>query len=73
VTTSPVTHQFSRRPGGNTSRKKPTVKVKRGLLALKLDVKMWWIMISEIHSNDDSEERRDDWHARFLPDSGIQA
>jgi hypothetical protein len=36
-------------------------------------VKMWRIMISEIHSDNDSEERRNDRHACVLADSGIQA
>src|SRR4029077_14462795 len=73
VTTSPVAHQFPGGAGGNISGPKPTVKSKRRLLALKLDMKMWRIMISEIHSVDDPEKRRDDGHGCFLADSGIQA
>jgi len=30
-------------------------------------------MISEIHSDDDPEKRRNDRHGSFLADSGIQA
>jgi len=71
--TSPVAHQFPGRPGGNISRVKPPVKRERCLFALKLDVKMWRIMISEIHSDDDPEKRRNDRHGSFLADSGIQA
>jgi len=71
--TSPVAHQFPGRPGGNISRVKLPVKRERCLLALKLDVKMWRIMISEIHSDDDPEKRRNDRHESFLADSGIQA
>jgi len=62
MTTSPVVHQFPGGPGGNISRTKPTVKSERCLLALKLDVKVRRIVICEIHSDDDSEERRDDRH-----------
>lgn len=57
VTTSPITHQFPRCPGGNGSGKKLAVKIERGLLALKFYMKMWRIMISEIHSDNDPEER----------------
>ena len=73
MTTSPVPHQLPGSPGGNISRTEPTVKSKRRLLALEFNVEVWRIMVSEIHSDDDSEERRDDWHARFLANSGIQA
>jgi hypothetical protein len=73
MTTSPVTHQFPSRPGRNISRTKPTVKSERRLLSLKFNVEMWRIMISEIHSDDDPEKRRDDRHGRFLADSGIPA
>ena len=47
MTTSPVAHQLPGGSGGDISRTKPTVKRERGLLALKVDVKMWRIMISE--------------------------
>jgi len=73
MTTSPITYQFPGCPGGNISGAKPTVKSERRLLALKLDMKMWRIMISEIHSDDDAEKRRDDRHGWLLAYSGIQA
>jgi len=57
VTTSPVTHEFSGGRGGNISDKKSTVKIKRRFFSLKLDMKVWRVMISEIHSDNDPEER----------------
>ena len=73
MTTRPVTHQLSRRRRGNVAGPKPTVKRKRRLLALKLDVKMWRIMISEIHSDDDPEECRNDGHVRLLAGTDTKA
>ena len=73
MTTCPVAHQLPSGSGGNISRTKSTVKSERRLLSLKFNVEMWRIMISEIHSDDDPEKRRDDRHGRFLADSGIQA
>jgi len=57
MTTSPITHQFPSRPGRNTSIHKLTVKIESRLLALKLDMEMRRIVISEIHSDNDSEKR----------------
>jgi hypothetical protein len=73
VTTHPIAHQFPGCCGRNIPRTKLAVKSERCLLALKFNVKVWRIMISEIHSDDDSEERRNDWHESFLADSGIHA
>jgi hypothetical protein len=42
---SPVAHEFPGRPGRNVSSKKSTFKIKRGLLALKLNMEMWRIVI----------------------------
>ena len=47
------------------------VKSERCLFTLKLNVEVWWIVISEIHSDDDPEKCRDNWHGYFLPDLGI--
>ena len=55
--TSPVTHQFPGCAGGNRSGKKLAVKSERALLTLKFYMEMWRIMISEIHSDNDPEER----------------
>ncbi len=57
MTTSPITHQFPSRPGRNISIHKLTVKIESRLLALKLDMEMRRIVISEIHSDNDSEKR----------------
>jgi hypothetical protein len=54
---SPVAHEFPGRPGRNVSSKKSTFKIKRGLLALKLNREMWRIVISEKHSDNNPEER----------------
>jgi len=48
VTTRPIAHQFPGYCGGNIPRTKLAVKSERCLFALRLDVEMWWIMISEI-------------------------
>jgi hypothetical protein len=50
VTPSPVPHQFPSRSGGNRSSKELAIKIESRLLALKLDMKMGRIMISEILS-----------------------
>jgi hypothetical protein len=57
MTTSPVTYKFPSCPGRNISSDKLAVKIERCLFTLKFDVKMWRVMISEIHSDDDPEER----------------
>jgi len=68
MTTSPVVHQLPGCPGGDVSSKKLTVKVKRGLLALKFYMEMWRIMIAKIHSNNNSEKRGNDRHGFLLSD-----
>ena len=72
VTTGPVTYKFPGRSGGNISRMKSTIKGERRSLAPKLDMKMRRIMIAEIHSDNDSEERGNDRHGCLPADSGVQ-
>jgi len=54
--TSPVTHQFPGRPGGNAPSNELAVKIERRLLTPKLDMEMWRIVVSEIHPNNDPKE-----------------
>jgi hypothetical protein len=73
MTTSPLTYQFPGCPGGNTSSKKLTVKIERRLLALKLDMKVWRIMISEYIRIMIPKNVEMIGMTVFLADSGIQA
>jgi hypothetical protein len=66
-----IAHQFAGCSRGNVSGMKLPVKSERCLFTLKLNVEVWWIVISEIHSDDDPEKCRDNWHGYFLPDLGI--